>query len=714
MIDESDISKEPMLEMFVFETNQLLEQLEELLLLSEKNEKIGTENINEIFRIMHTIKGSSAMMMFNNISSVAHSVEDLFYFIRENKPDHLDYSTLCDLILSASDFVKSEIKKIQSGNQFNDQSTDLYVNESGGEDEGQFFDPAIILSNRIKNYLSSINGNANELSLDTNSQNDKSTHKFYISSYNKKGASGQQKYTAKVYFVEDCQMENIRAYTIIHNLKVSSSEIFHRPAQIIEDNQSSDFIVQNGFDIYFSTNENEDEIRKLFDGVLFIKTYELNKVDGYLDEISDLYLSSSRNSKADAGMDTNSYSARESEDEKETSIKSLKQNLISVNVEKLDKLMDLVGEIVITESMVTRNPDLIGLQLDNFGKAARQLRKLNDELQDVVMSIRMIPIAATFNKMQRIVRDMGKKLSKEVQLTIIGEETEVDKNIIENLSDPLMHLIRNAMDHGIEDSEERKLKGKPFIGGITLEAGNTGGDVVISITDDGRGLNKDKILQKARKNGLINKAETELSDREIFSFILLPGFSTSNEVTEYSGRGVGMDVVKKNIDKVGGTVSVESLSGLGTTIKIKIPLTLAIIDGMEIAVGNSIYTLPTICIKESFRPEERELIIDPEGNEMMMIRGNCCPVVRLHKLFAVKTEITNVSKGIIIVVENDARTVCLFADQLLGEQQVVVKSLPKYLNKYKVKEIGVAGCTILGDGSISLILDAMGLINSNI
>ena len=385
------------------------------------------------------------------------------------------------------------------------------------------------------------------------------------------------------------------------------------------------------------------------------------------------------------------------------------QNIISVNVTKLDKLMDLVGELVISEAMVTQNPDIAGLTLDNFQKAARQHRKIISELQDVAMSIRMIPLSATLQRINRIVRDMSRKLSKEVRLEITGEETEVDKNIIERISDPLMHLVRNSVDHGIEPAEERKKKGKPEAGTITIEAKNAGGDVLIIVKDDGRGLDKESILKKARANGLINKPETELTDKEIYSYIFLPGFSTTEEITEFSGRGVGMDVVAKNIADVGGTVSVDSTPDEGTTITLRIPLTLAIMGGMIVRVGKSTYTIPVLNIRESFKANEDNVITDIEGNEMIMIRGECYPILRLHRIYKVKTEITNISDGIIVMVENDGKGFCIFVDELVGEQQVVVKALPNYIKNIK-KVRGVAGCTLLGDGSISLILDIKDLI----
>ena len=375
--------------------------------------------------------------------------------------------------------------------------------------------------------------------------------------------------------------------------------------------------------------------------------------------------------------------------------------------------MDLVGELVTSESMVVGSPELRGLKLDGFHKAARELRKLTDELQDVVMSIRMVPLSGVFQRMNRIVRDMCKKLEKDVDFITEGGDTEVDKTINEAIGDPFMHMIRNSMDHGIEQPEERLAKGKPAKGRITLAAKNIGGEIVITISDDGQGLDTGILMKKARENGLLTKPESEYTDKEIYGFIMLPGFSTNKEVTEFSGRGVGMDVVRQNLEKVGGSLSIDSKKGEGTTFTIKIPLTLAIVDGMELAVGDSVFTLPISSIKQSFKvSEDHQVILDTDGTEMIMLRGQCYPLIRLHQLFGIPTEVTDLHEGIIMQIENSDKVACIFADELLGEQQVVVKPFPKFLAKYEIKQMGISGCTILGDGSISLILDANNLLNS--
>jgi len=395
--------------------------------------------------------------------------------------------------------------------------------------------------------------------------------------------------------------------------------------------------------------------------------------------------------------------------ETKSSTSSYQGKSINVNVGKLDELMDLVGELVIAEAMVTQNPDIIGLQLEQFQKAASHLQKITKEIQDKVMEIRMVPLATTFQRMHRVVRDMSKKLGKNVQLQLLGEETEVDKNIIEHISDPLMHLVRNAVDHGLETTQERMEAGKPETGTLTLEALNVGGEVMIIVRDDGRGLNKQKILEKARANHLLHKSEGDMTDKEIFNLIFLPGFSTKENITEYSGRGVGMDVVMQNIAAVGGTIFVNSEPGKGSTFTIKIPLTLAIIDGMNVRVGDAQYTLPTTSIKESFKPLVKDLITDPHGNEMIMVRGECYPILRIHVRYHVPTNTTQLTDGILIMVEQDGRGLCIFVDELVGQQQVVVKALPPYIRGFNTVE-GISGCTLLGDGDISLILDVQGLL----
>lgn len=661
----SDSNYEPLLDMFNFETTQLLEQLEQIIIRSEKSRCFGQDDINEIFRIMHTIKGSSAMMDFSNISTLAHSVEDLFYFLREDRPLNMDCSKLSDIVLDSIDFIKNETRNIVSG-------------ESSEGDVS-------ILIDTIKSYLTTLK--------EINQKSESNEGEEYSAA---KSEIQKKVFKAVVYFEEGCEMENLRAFAVIRSLKDITEDLYYIPEDIEENNECVEVIRKEGFQIWLKTDRSFEEMHNFFSRTIFLKYLELVELDS--DEQIHRFNRKQQIIAENVGL--NPMEAQNTEKEQASSY----QSIISVNVKKLDKLMDIVGELVISEAMITQNPDIAGLELDNFQKAARQHRKIINELQDIAMSIRMVPLSTTFHRMNRIIRDMCKSLNKDVRLEIIGEETEVDKNIIEHISDPLMHLIRNSIDHGIESAEERRKKGKTETGTITLEAKNEGSDVLIIVKDDGKGLNKEKILAKARENGLINRPENDLTEREIYSYIFVPGFSTNDEVTKFSGRGVGMDVVVKNISSVGGKVLVDSVPDEGTIITVKIPLTLAIMDGMIISVGKSIFTVPIINIRESFKGNESDVFTDPDGNEMIMIRGECYPILRLHELYRIETEITNISDGIMIMVENEGKSLCIFVDRLVGEQQVVVKALPEYIKNFK-KVRGLVGCTLLGDGSISLILN---------
>ncbi len=659
---------EAMMDMFIFETVQLIEQLEQLALDSERKNGLNSY-INEIFRIMHTIKGSSAMMLANNISSLAHSLEDVFYYIRENNPDNTNYTKLTDIILETIDFIKSEIGKLENNKNSDGNATDLI--------------------NVINAFLSDLKGSSQEEINECQDESSKDPETIT--------------YRAIIFFENGCEMENIRAFAVVHKLNQIAQNIHHFPVEITDNEDSIEVIRKEGFKINFTCSLPMDEVRDLLEETIFLRELILD-IDG---NEESTYTPAKKEIMLDEPIDrTEKHQAKAAEmnDHSNTS----KQSFISVNVSKMNMLMDLVGELVIAEAMVTQNPDLKGLELENFKKASVQLRKIAGNLQDTIMSMRMVSLSSTFQKMNRIVRDMCKKLNKEVDFEIIGEDTEVDKNIIENLSDPLMHLIRNAIDHGLEPVAERISKGKPEKGKITLEAKNAGGDVWIILKDDGQGLDKDKIFRKAIENGLVQKDTNDLSDKDIYRFIFLPGFSTKDNVTEFSGRGVGMDVVAKDIEKVNGRVLIDSTYGEETVVTIKIPLTLSIIDGMIVKVGNSTYTIPIVSIRESIKIKQEKIIRDDENNEVVMIRGECYPILRLHELFNIKSSVKNIDSGIILIVENESTRVCLFADELIGEQQVVVKALPSYIKKVR----GITGCTLLGDGSISLILDIANLINS--
>ncbi|MFA6619462.1 MAG: chemotaxis protein CheA [Candidatus Neomarinimicrobiota bacterium] len=688
MGNQSD--NDSLLEMFVFETTQYLERLEELILSNEKSNCYTQTVIGEIFRIMHNIKSSSAMMLLTDISKLAHAMEDFFFFVREEKPKGIDYSVLSDFILEGVDFIKVELQKIKNGD-----TTDG--------------DPAPLIKN-IKEYLVLIKKQNNSTKLMRAKKTTKEQQSDDLCQEQKTLLPEANAFKAVIYFQEGCEMENIRAYQVVHQLKGLASEIYYLPDDLVENNDSVQIIREQGFEVFFKSEQTYQQILAFCNQNILFKELELIQLEND-DEFKQFTISDKVDLDKVNKIKLEEFSAEMPQLQEKTSEKDvslvIRQSIIGVNVDKLDKLMDLVGEMVIAEAMVTQHPELKGLELDNFNKAARQLRKIINEVQNFVMSMRMVPLVTTFQKMYRVVRDMSKKLNKEVELEIIGGETEVDKNIIEHVSDPLLHLVRNAIDHGLESPAERRKKGKAEAGKITLEARSAGNDVLIVVRDNGKGLNKEKLMKQAKKKGLLRKQEHEMTEREIYNLILVPGFSTKEQTTEFSGRGVGMDVVTNNVEKMGGDVLVDSVPDEGTTITLKIPLTLTIIDGMNISVGEACYTIPINTIKECFKPKETEIIMDLDGNEMIMVRGQCFPIVRLYQLYQVKTEITCLTDGILMMVENNEKMLCLFVDKLLGEQQVVVKTLPSFIGS-TIKKKGLVGCTLLGDGSISLILDVAG------
>ncbi len=379
---------------------------------------------------------------------------------------------------------------------------------------------------------------------------------------------------------------------------------------------------------------------------------------------------------------------------------------IRVSTGKVDRLIDLVGELVIAQSMATEiMADFTPESLQRLQEAMADVGRYTLELQDRAMRIRMLPIGSVFSRFPRMVHDAAQSLGKQVELRISGEETELDKGVVEQIADPLTHLIRNAVDHGIDAPEQRQRAGKPAQGQVSLRAYHQGGSVIIEVADDGRGLDTARIRAKAIERGIV-AANDELSAEEIYGLIFRPGFSTADTVTAISGRGVGMDAVKKSVDALHGTVTLESLPGKGTLVRIKLPLTLAILDALLLRVGDQRYVLPLVSIVESIQPR-REQVRSLAGNgEVITLRKEPVPLVRLHQLFHIPTEVTDATRGLVVIVEHQGLQLALLVDEILGQQQVVVKSLETNFRKVE----GITGATILGDGRAALILDVAGIV----
>ena len=721
---------ESMLEMYIFETNTLLEQLDEILLRTEDANVFSQDDINEIFRIMHTIKGSSAMMGFENLQHLAHKGEDMFFVIREKPEIAKNAHFVYELIFEVSDLYKAEIEYIQNSGDDDYTPTDFSETFKKLEDATEKL-KAMENGTVPATETAAPAASAPSAASNTNA-----------------GSHVDGSMTVRVFFEDGCKMENLRAFLLLTKIKEEAEVISCTPPDVESNADTAKDIVENGFLVTFKGFDgNNDSVLKTIEGAVNVESYEvIDNPAAPAAEPEPAPAPAAAQPEAPAPAPASAPAsapapAAKAEEAKspekpapakpaaQSAVKKAqedikkanggqKQSLISVNLSKLDTLHDIVGEIITTESMVIANPDLEGLELESFSKAARQLRKLTDELQDTVMSIRMVPLAGVFQKMGRIVRDMKIKLNKEAELVLEGETTEVDKSIVDNLNDPLMHLVRNCMDHGIEDDiNVRIAEGKPEKGTVKLSAKHSAGEVIITVSDDGAGINCEKVLEKAKESGLLTKPESEYTTKEIQNMILLPGFSTNDTVTEYSGRGVGMDVVRSNIEQCGGARTGGrgggggmDWQGKGSSFIIRIPLTLAIVEGMKLKVGSTIFTVPISSIKESLMVANNQLLHDTKQGEMIMIRGVCYPILRLHEKFKMPTEVTKLEDGILLLVDIGGKNVCLFADKLIGEQPVVVKPFPKYLSQYNIKAEGLSGCTVMGDGTISLIIDVNNLI----
>lgn len=683
---------ESMLDMFVFETGDLLEKLDDILMRTEQEETIGTEDINEIFRTMHTIKGSASMMGLQNMSTLAHAVEDLFYIIRDDPEVKYDKPGLYELLFASSDNLKNELDNIQDDDIPLSDFTEL---------EG-----------KIHAFAAQMKGeDAPAASAGQASGGEDISHLF-------PDDEDESILTYRVTYQESCAMPSARGFVLLRNLGQIAEVCSTMPPDLDDDN-ADDEIKAHGLIIKLITDDAKKVLEYLEDGINVEKAEQLHKPDKSAAPAASAKSAPAPQAPTPAQADKAVEEAKAQEAPKQQAKQAPKkpaekheQSLITVNLEKLNHLLDLVAEIVITQGSVTSSPDLkgLGVDLDRFNKSARELKKLTDELQDSVMSIRMVPVSTAFQKMNRVVRDMNQKLGKGVTLEFEGEDTEVDKSIVDILNDPLMHITRNAVDHGIELPEERAAAGKTEPPTVTLSAGYDSGEVVISCRDNGAGMDRAKILAKAKKNGLLTKPEGEYTDKEVYAFTVAAGFSTNEQITEYSGRGVGMDVVKKNIEKVGGKLLVDSEFGVGSVFTIRIPLSLSIIDVLSVQVGENSLSVPISSVREAFSCKAENYILDPDGNEFIMLRGMCLPLIRLNKHFGIPSDIEDVEKGIMLYCMEQDTGAVLFADTIISDQQIVVKPFSPLLSDYPLKETGMSGCSILGDGTITIALDVNELI----
>ncbi|MCP4727442.1 MAG: chemotaxis protein CheA [bacterium] len=732
---------------FTNEGQEMLDEVEPYFVTmqesAESGESVDPEILNAIFRLFHTMKGSAGFLELYNMQSVTHEAETLLDLYRkgDKEPQPEDINVL----LTSCDFIRTLLDNInQNMNDkgFESETEDL-VNklitiskgtppaqsskeaevvseeaaaeeESDSEVEAEDSFEIVITPEMTQQFISEATEILDTLEQDlieieNNPENSDVIGTAFRKLHTFKGNCGLLGYG-------DLEQLSHRLETMLDLMRSGK----------ITNIKSNIKIVLNVLDIL---QEGVDSLIKGGSGDVPKTDIMLELLNDVIKEVDPEFKPESPKTKK--AVTKKPEETPEKSTEKKTDVKeevktkpaqkaketkqppkaaAMVKKDIRVDLDKVDKLVDLVGEISLAENMVVQNPDLNGIKMQNFERAAHHLNGLVSELQYVSMSLRMIPIAGTFRKMIRLVHDLSYKSGKKVTLETRGEDTEVDKTVVEQIADPLVHIVRNSIDHGIEPPEERLELGKVENSVLLIEAKHEGGEVWISIVDDGRGLNKDRILEKAKSQGLIDGDGEGLSDEEIFKYIFEPGFSTAKKITEVSGRGVGMDVVKRNIEKLKGNIDVKSEKGQGTTITLRIPLTLALIDGMLVKVGDTRYIIPLLEIRESINPSESDITLTPDGREIVKVRNDLVPVVRLHKMYDIEPMNQELHKSILILLSHRGRSYCLAVDQVLGQQQAVIKGLSDYIGDVS----GASGCTILGDGIVSLILDVGSLYEMSV
>ncbi|HOD39510.1 MAG TPA: chemotaxis protein CheA [Candidatus Wallbacteria bacterium] len=735
---------------FVNSSRELLDDVEPQIMALEKSStaygEVDPEILNTIFRLFHTLKGTASFVDLQTITSVTHEAETLLDIFRKEKinlqTEHVD------LLCRTNDFIRNildTVEKQLDDKGFEDVASGIVVDLKNtiaavsGEAGAEKLSPGNFSGNSVPQIkpaaAASEDTQQNAAGPDTEEAELEQELKLVIT------PEMQKRFTQESHeLCEEAELmllafervpDNLElaanAFRALHSIKGNAGffgfaeleKVSHAAETILDSLRSGakkpDKNIMSA--ILSAIDFIRNGAKKVADG-LRIDAAETARLTEVLNSISGESLGSGPNQSRPEGQDSSStgnagesskQSEAQSADGAQKSVSAAtSQQYIRIDTEKLDMLLDLVGEMVIAESMVANSPDLRGLQLEKFDKAIHHLNKITRDIQETALAMRMIPLSSTFHKMERLVRDLSNKFNKKIKLEIAGEETEVDKTIIEQISDPLVHIIRNSMDHGLESNEERIAAGKPPVGTVRLEAKHSAGEVWIIIEDDGRGLNREKIIKKAIENSLIRGDGSDMKDEEVWKLIFEPGFSTAEKVSNISGRGVGMDVVKRNIEKLRGRVDIRTQKNAGTMIILRIPLTLAIIDGMEIQVGRARYIIPISSIRQSFKTTPDKITHTPDGTEVVNVRGELLPVIRLHKMYNINSLYTKLEEGLLIIVENNEKKCCLFVDELIGQQQIVIKGLSNYLGHVR----GVSGCAIMGDGEISLILDIGDLINS--
>jgi len=659
---------------FIEESLEGLDEMENNLLQLEVG-AVDSEQINSIFRAAHSIKGGSATFGFEHVSNFTHVLETLLDEMREGKREVTGEAV--DVLLKSVDILRSMILALQGGSEYDEE-----------------------LAGTIHEKLNNILENKTVIEHAASSMDDVQENQV---------ASGVWEIIFKPH-VEMMQTGNdpVRMIRELESLGEITVEIDTGSIPAYED-----FVAENSYfswKILLKTEQPKSEIEEVFSWVEDECDLTIRPIteEQRLVKSSGAPLTAAQEG-GDSEIKASVSELQEKKQKTAPNSKVAESASIRVSIDKIDALINMVGELVITQSMLNQfaeNEEVTAAQIEQLRSGLAQLERNTRELQESVMGIRMLPISFIFSRFPRMIHDLSNKLGKKVELVMSGEGTELDKTVMEKIGDPLVHLVRNAIDHGIENPEARKQAGKPEVGIVNLNAFHQGGNIVIEIIDNGAGLNAQKLLNKAREKALVN-SDDNLTDEQIYQLIFMPGFSTAEVVSDVSGRGVGMDVVKKNIVSLGGSVEIESQLGVGTTFRVRLPLTLAILDGQTVRVGTEVYIIPLVSIMESIQIKKDMVRLVGGEMEVFKLRDQYLPIIRLHEVFGIDNAIDEFEKGLLVVVEGGGQRVGLFVDELLGQQQVVIKSLETNFKKMA----GISGATILGDGSVAVIIDIPGLIN---
>jgi len=680
-------------QIFLDESEEEIRELETgLIRLEEQGE--DAETINRIFRAAHTIKGSAGLVGFEKVSNFTHTIENILDRIRNNQLKVT--KKLISHLLESVDVLKRMISATAEGEEIDSMAV---------ED----------ITNRLKRF-SGIEAPLEAAPVKEKKKLEERIYSIFMGFRPDLFLTGQDPLMLIRELADIGELLEVRPYTttlpdfytIIPTTCYISWDIRLKTRQPLSEIQNIFIFVTDENDIRIS--DITDQYKGGIDMSLAEKPIgEILVERGHVRGEDVLETLKEHKTTGEALVEKGKVPKAVIDKvvkEQSESRKAVKTSTIRVDTDKLDKLVNLVGEMVISVARLSQlasevRDEKVARTLANANAA---LERISRDLQEQVMRVRMVPVEGTFNRFRRVVRDLAFEQGKKIDLKMSGTETELDKNVIEQIGDPLKHMIRNSIDHGIETPQERLASGKPEVGIIWLKAFQREGNIFIQISDDGRGINKDKLLNKARDKGLA-PADKNYTDEEIFQFMFAPGLSTADKVTELSGRGVGMDVVKRNIEGLRGTVDVRSELGKGSTFTVKLPLTLAIIDGMMVKVGSEVLTVPLSVIDKSVRPKPEEVKTVEGKGELIDIRGDYIPLVRLYELFEIPTEKLDPTQALVLIVQSSKSRYGILVDDVLGQTQAVIKSIDKNFRKID----GTSGATILGDGRVSLILDIYGI-----